>query len=301
MTPLSRNVERLAHLDLPGGGQVIVKNGYAYVGHMKPPFGTSIIDVSNPKNPQVVAEIKLDDEYSHTHKVRVIGDLMITNVEQNNRHFLRRAEKIPGALEKLEKSLGRSPRDSELASELTVTESDIQILKSALKRGYHDGGFKLYDISNRTQPKLIHYEKTFGCGTHRFDADENYAYISTEMPGFSGNILVNYDIKNPSHPIEVSRWWLPGQHLAGGEQPTWEGHNNRLHHAMRVGDELWAAVWHAGFRVLDVSNIREPITAASYDYHPPFPEPTHTIMPLEHKINGRRIAVIRSSSLRSPG
>lgn len=290
-TPLARNVKRLAHLDLPGGGQIIVENGYAYIGHMKPPFGTSIVDVSNPKKPKLVAEIKLDDEYSHTHKVRVVGDMMITNVEQNNRHFLRQAEKISETVNRLEKSLGHLPSNGELARELKVGEKDIPILKDALDRGYHQGGFKLYDISDRAQPKLIHHEKTFGFGVHRFDADENYAYVSTEMQGYVGNILVIYDIKDPKRPTEVSRWWLPGQHLAGGEQPTWKGYKNRLHHAMRVGDELWASVWHAGFRVIDVSDIGRPTTVASYDYHPPFPEPTHTIMPLERTINGRRVAV----------
>ena len=289
--PLARNVKRLAHLDLPGGGQIIVKGGYAYIGHMKPPFGTSIVDVSNPNKPKLIAEIKLDDEYSHTHKVRVIGDLMITNVEQNNRHFLRKAEQIPLAVAKLEESLGLPPSDSQLAQQLAVGEQDIPILQDALKRGYHEGGFKLYDISNRAKPKLIHHEKTFGFGTHRFDADENYAYISTEMHGYIGNILMIYDIKDPRRPIEVSRWWLPGQHLAGGERPTWNGYGSRLHHAMRVGDELWASVWHAGFRVIDVSDINRPTTVASYDYHPPFPEPTHTVMPLEQTIDGRRIAV----------
>src|SRR3546814_2745872 len=38
---LARNIRRIAHLDLPGGGQVVVQDGYAYVGHMKPPYGRS--------------------------------------------------------------------------------------------------------------------------------------------------------------------------------------------------------------------------------------------------------------------
>lgn len=43
------NLKHIGHLDLPGGGQVSVKEGIAYVGHMAPPIGTSIVDVSNPK------------------------------------------------------------------------------------------------------------------------------------------------------------------------------------------------------------------------------------------------------------
>src|SRR3546814_15033580 len=70
--------------------------------------------------------------------------------------------------------------------------------------------------------------------------DADYAYISTEMEGYLGNILVTYDLKDPAHPQEVSRWHMPGQHIAAGETPTWKGYKNRLHHAMRVGAEMLA-------------------------------------------------------------
>ena len=290
-TGLARNVKRIGHLDIPGGGQVVVKNGYAYVGHMKPPYGTTIVDVSDPANPVIASQIMLDGDASHTHKVRVVGDLMYTNVEQNSRHLLRKGERLPELREKLKASLKRDASDAELAAEIGVGADQIPMLDAARERGYHDGGFKVHDISDRRNPREIAYQKTFGFGVHRFDADEKFAYISTEMEGYLGNILVIYDMANPERPQEVSRWHMPGQHVADGETPTWAGYTHRLHHAMRVGDELWASVWHAGFRVIDVSDIRNPKTVASHNYHPPFPEPTHTVMPLENRIGGRRIAV----------
>jgi hypothetical protein len=289
---LARNLRRVGHLDIPGGGQVVVQDGYAYVGHMKPPHGTSIIDVSDPANPKLVGAVELADGYSHTHKVRVVGDLMFTNVEQNDRHFLRKGERLPELRAKLASDLGSPPGDAELAAELGVQADDIPALDAARERGYADGGFRVYDVSDKTAPKLIADHKTFGFGVHRFDVDERYAYISTEMEGYIGNILVIYDLADPARPQEVSRWWMPGQHLAGGETPTWQGYKNRLHHALRVGDELWASVWHAGFRVIDVSDITRPRTVAAHDYHPPFPEPTHTVLPLDQPIDGRRIAVV---------
>ncbi len=290
-TELSRNIRRVGHLDLAGGGQVVVDGDYAYVGHMKPPHGTSIIDIADPAKPRVVATIELQGDASHTHKVRVVDDVMIVNVEQNNRHFLRKGERLPALRASLGDTLGRAPTDIDLAQALGVDEADVAVLDTARERGYRDGGFRIYDISDRSRPRLLHHEKTFGFGVHRFDVDQSYAYMSTEMEGYIGNILVIYDIRNPSRPEEVSRWWMPGQHLAGGEKPAWSGYRNRLHHAMRVGDELWASVWHAGFRVIDVSDISRPTTVASHDYHPPFPEPTHTVMPVEVPIDGRRIAV----------
>src|SRR3546814_16667299 len=59
---------------------------------------------------------------------------------------------------------------------------------------------------------------------------------------------------------------------------------------MRCGDELWAAVWNAGIRVIDVSDLTKPRTIGAYDYHPAIPEPTHTVMPFERPIGGRHIA-----------
>jgi hypothetical protein len=223
--------------------------------------------------------------------VRVVGDLMVTNVEQNSRHLLRKGDALPLVRAQLAQALGRSATDAEIAAELGVDAGQIPELDMARVRGYRDGGFKIYDISDRSRPREIACRRTFGFGVHRFDVDDRYAYISTEMEGYLGNILVVYDIKDPQRPEEVSRWHMPGQHIAGGETPSWQGYKNRLHHALRVGDELWASVWHAGFRVIDVSDIRAPRTIASHDYHPPFPEPTHTVLPLQQPIDERRIAI----------
>ena len=288
---LARNILRIGRIDIPGGGQVVVDGNYAYVGHMKPPHGTTILDISDPANPQIVSTIDLPDPYSHTHKVRVVGDLMFTNVEQYDRHFMRKSADLAALRAHLTEALGRAPNDGEIAQELGVDAARIGELDAELKRGYDAGGFRIYDIADRSAPKLLSHTLTHGFGVHRFDVDENYAYISTEMEGYIGNILVIYDIADAGAPREVGRWWMPGQHLAGGEKPSWKGYKTRLHHALRVGDEMWASVWHGGFRVLDVSDISDPRTIAAHDYHPPFPEPTHTILPLPEPIDGRRIAV----------
>ena len=84
-----------------------------------------------------------------------------------------------------------------------------------------------------------------------------------------------------------------------GEKPTWSGKRHRLHHALRFGDEMWASVWHGGFRIVDIADIARPRTVASYNYHPPFPEPTHTVMPVPQQIRGRRIALAIDLSRRN--
>ena len=75
--PLLRH---LARLDIPGGGQVVAEGDHAFVGHMHPPEGTSIIDVADPRRPRIVSQVSLP-AHTHSHKVRVHGDIMLVNNE----------------------------------------------------------------------------------------------------------------------------------------------------------------------------------------------------------------------------
>jgi hypothetical protein len=290
---LARNVRRVGHLDLPGAGQVNINGRYAYVGHIpnKDDLGTSIVDIADPANPRVVTTVSVDDPTSHSHKVRVAGDLMIVNHERNPTAAGRRAQDMPAIRRGLRESLGRDPTRAELLQKLNLAEADLVAIEKDEARPYRNGGFRIFDVSAPAKPKLIHHQLTGGIGVHRFDMDERYAYISTEIEGFVGNILVIYDLRDPSKPQEVSRWWMPGQHIAAGEKPTWPGKRHRLHHALRFGDEMWASCWHGGFRIVDISDIAKPKTAAAYNYHPPFPEPTHTVVPVPVKLGGKRIAL----------
>jgi hypothetical protein len=289
----ARNVRRLGHLDLPGAGQVNVHGHYAYVGHIpnKQDLGTSIIDIADPTNPRLIATVNVGDLGSHSHKVRVAGDIMVVNHERNMTAVGRRAEQMPGVRRELREALGREPTRAELAQKLSVTEAGVEEIEAAEKTPYRNGGFRIFDIPDRTKPKLIHHQLTGGGGVHRFDMDDRYAYISTEMDGFLGAMLVTYDMRDPQRPQEVSRWWLPGQNIAAGEKPDWSGKRHRLHHALRFGNEMFASCWHGGFRIVDVAELSKPKTVASYNYHPPFPEPTHTVMPVPDKIGGKRIAL----------
>jgi hypothetical protein len=290
---LAHNVRRLGHLDLKGAGQVTISGRHAYVGHLpnREQLGTTILDVSEPARPRVIATVTLDDPRSHSHKVRVAGDLMVVNHEHNPTAVGRRAEELPRVARELTDALARAPTAAELAQKLNVTEEAVREIEAEARRGYHEGGFKVYDVSNPAQPREIVHQRTGGIGVHRFDMDERYAYISTEMAGYVGNILVIYDIRDPRRPAEVSRWWMPGQHVAGGETPSWPGRAHRLHHALRFGDQLWASCWHAGFSILDVGDLARPRAIGGYNYHPLFPEPTHTVMPVPQLRSGARIAL----------
>lgn len=74
-------MRRVGYLDVPGGGQVVVDRGFLYIGHMEPPHGTSIVDVSDPSRPRLVAQVSVPANI-HSHKVRVVGDFMLVNYER---------------------------------------------------------------------------------------------------------------------------------------------------------------------------------------------------------------------------
>ena len=38
-----------------------IENGYAYVGHIDPPYGTSIVDVHDPKHPKLVSQLEVPE------------------------------------------------------------------------------------------------------------------------------------------------------------------------------------------------------------------------------------------------
>ncbi len=79
--PQAWNTKLLSHIDCPGGGQVWVEGTTLYIGHMRNPGGTTIVDVSDPRQPRTIARIDVPDGW-HSHKVRVSGDIMVVNHEK---------------------------------------------------------------------------------------------------------------------------------------------------------------------------------------------------------------------------
>ena len=292
---LAHNVTRLSRLDLPGSGQVYVDGKYAYFGHItnKERLGTSIVDISDPKKPKLVSQIKLDDPESHSHKARVIGDIMIVNSERNGTAIGRKAAELPKLrTQTCARRSGASRRHKELAEKLGVKESDIAAVEAEAKTPYQQR--RLQDL-RRLRPREAEADLVPRAPTASACTASTWTRTTrTSRPrpkATSATSSSSTTSANPTKPEEVSKWWIPGQHLAGGEKPTWPGRQHRLHHTLRVGDRLYAGCWHGGVRIVDVSDIRKPKTIGAYNYHPPFPEPSHTFMALPKKIDGRQIAV----------
>lgn len=241
---MAYNTRHLSKLDIAGGGQIYVQGNIAYVGHMRAHEGTSIIDVADPRNPRVLANIP-STALSHAHKVRTVGKLMVVNVE--------------------------------------TAERDID-------RPYSEGGIRIFSIEDPSKPEELGFFGVTGIGIHRFDFDGTYAYLSSSMDGYLHNIVLIVDCSDPRNPREVSRWWMPGQWIAGGETPE-RSRRIGCHHPLRFGDRLYVGYLNGGVVILDISDITRPRMIGHHDYHPAFPSITHTFARMPFKIDGRDIAV----------
>ncbi|MDH7797529.1 MULTISPECIES: hypothetical protein [unclassified Beijerinckia] len=177
------------------------------------------------------------------------------------------------------------------ANGLMLVNHEIVSPDIAAKEGLR-GGLGIYDISNPHAPREITRWQCDGTGVHRFTFDGRYAYISPEIDGYIGNIVMILDLADPVRPREVGRWWMPGQWIAGGETPSWPDRQHRCHHAIRRDDRLYVSYWHGGGVLLDISDMSQPKQISGFDWSPPFPWPTHSLVPVPFAINGRRYLIV---------
>ena len=128
---------------------------------------------------------------------------------------------------------------------------------------------------------------------HRYDFDGRYVYISPTCEGYIGNIMMILDLARPEKPEEVGRWWIPGQHAAGGEEYPWDDYvKPRCHHPLRFGDRLYVSYWHHGFFILDISDMSAPKLVSGVNSGPAHPHPTHTALRMPGKLKGRDILLV---------
>lgn len=162
-----------------------------------------------------------------------------------------------------------------------------------------DEGVLIWDVKDDpVHPKLLGHFHTGGTGTHRNGYwGGRYVHLAAGVPGYSGNIYVIIDIDDPTHPVEVGRWWVPGQHVAGGETPE---PAVSLHGPPFVeGNLVYLPYGAAGMIILDIRDVTEPQLVGRLDFAPPFTPniAVHSVLPMP----GRGIAVTNSEAIASRG
>lgn len=252
----ARNLSFVGYTDQggsPGGTQVMVHKGHAYIGKNE---GVSVIDVTDPRAPRQVAFLAGSPNSWHIH-LQTHDDLLLV-IDSVDFYMVKPVERdyYGKSVEGVHSSL-YGTRGVDFAA-----------------------GMRVYDLSKPAEPRQIGYLPVEGCGLHRIWYDGGrYAYASALLDGFTDHILLIIDIQDPTHPVEAGRWWLPGMWRDGGEVPSW-GNRVALHHAV-VADGIAYGGWRdGGMTILDVRDPSHPELIAHKNWCPPFGGGTHSCLPL---------------------
>ena len=238
-TASSLGLRLLGQHDLAGRGdgmQVMRSGDALYVAHNGTSgAGTSILDVSAPGRPVLVAQWDAPPN-THTHKVQVADGLLLVNHEG-----------FP--------------------------------LRPPGPRGPHSAGLAVYSLDDPFKPEQVGFWEAGGKGVHRIVWEGGrFAHMSATPAGFNDRVWVVVDMADPRAPVPVSKWWWPGQWVAGDEEPTWpEGKRYAAHHALTAGNRAYLGYDDANLVVLDIEDMTDPRQIAHLSWGG---GATHTCLPL---------------------
>jgi hypothetical protein len=199
----------------------------------------------------------------------------------------------------------RDPENPRVVKQIPVPQGlhshKVQVVGDTLlvnyeryKGGQGQGGLKVFDVSNPIEPREVGFLPMSGKGVHRMTYwEEPYAYVTGSEEGWNDQFFMIVDVSDPSNPREVGRWWMPGQHLAGGEQLRLPpGRISKLHHALVRGERAYCGWWDHGLVILDISDKEGPELVGHLDFGADQSGCTHTALPLP----GRDVLVVTDES-----
>lgn len=224
-------------------GQKVGGRYYVYLGHFWS-GGVSVVDVSDPAAPDVIAYLPSPTPNTWHINLQVADGLLMLANERV----------IPG--------WGTLPPESPY--EAGVQFYDVQ--NPAAPR------------------KLGAWKTTGSGTHRNWYAGGRYAYLAASEEGYAGRFLLILDVSDPEEPREAGRWWLPGQAVKLGEQPWWPtehraGHFT-LHGVIPSGNLAYLAYEDFGIKILDVADPTHPRLVGEWNAHPPFAGYSHTTLPL---------------------
>jgi hypothetical protein len=255
---LALNMKLISHHEMGGFGGVgegmgmqKTKDGrrVMWLGHEGAPKNFTAIDVTDPKNPRMIIQTELPHNKMRSNNLEVLGDTMFVS------HQIRGQP-------------GTTP-----------------------------AGFDIWDIAKPEEPKKItHFDASgpHSLGVHcLWCVDGEYLHMSSGAPDFQPRHPNDHqfyriiDVRNLSKPVEVGRWWYPGQKEGDAapalpRHPKFDGgyrpHNIQVY--PERPDRAYVAYIDGGVVILDISDKAHPKEISRYNYSPPYNGFTHTALPL---------------------
>ena len=254
---LSKKMRLLAQHDLGGFGNCgegmviqLARDGrrVLWLAHESAPKNVTAVDVTEPRKPVVILQTDLPHGDMRSNSLDLVGDLLVVAYQT------------------------REP-------------------------GMRPAGFEIFDVADPGRPRSVALFDASGPASrgvhHLWFVDGAYVHLAGGAPDFTPRNRKDdqcyriVDVRQPTRPVEVGRWWLPGTREGDAEPPPtrhtkidagFRAHNTNVY--PRRPDRAWIGYLDGGAIVLDISDMARPRLVSRWDYHPPFPGFTHTLLPL---------------------
>ena len=254
--PITWNFKLLSHHLLDGFGGMgegmsiqIAPDGrrILWLAHESAPKNFTAVDVSDPRKPKVVVQTDLPQAHMRSNSLETCGNLMAVAYQTQ-------------------------------------------------KKGQQPAGMELFDISVPEKPKSISF---FDCsgetsrGVHQlWFCDGEYVHTASGAADFKpthpndDQFYRCIDVRNPSKPVELGRWHMPGTKQGDNVMPPprhpldkgYRAHNCNVY--PQRPDRCYLAYIDGGMFVLDISDKANPKRISEWTNSPPYTGFMHTVVPL---------------------
>jgi hypothetical protein len=270
----SRNMRLLAQNDLGGFGNVgegmviqLARDGrrVLWLAHESAPKNVTALDVTDPRKPSVILQTDLPHGDMRSNSLDLAGDLLVVAYQT--------------------KTVGLKP-----------------------------AGFEIFDVGDPGKPKSVAFFDASGPHSrgvhHLWSVDGAYVHVASGAADFKARDPKDdqfyriIDVRQPTKPTEVGRWWLPGTRDGDAEpapvrHPVFDAgfraHNTNVY--PQRPDRAWVGYLDGGAVILDIADKAHPKLVSRWDYHPPFPGFTHTVLPLL----SRGLMIVSDEAVRDGG
>ncbi len=253
----SWNFKLLAQHELGGFGGMgegmsitIAKDGrrIMWLAHESAPKNFTGVDVSDPRNPKVVVQTELPKPYMRSNSLECSANGLMAVAYQTQ------------------------------------------------KVGQQPAGMELFDVSVPEKPRSLSFFDTSGPhsrGVHQlWFCDGEYVHMASGSPDFEpthpndDQFYRCIDVRNPSKPVEVGRWWLPGTRRGDNVAPPprhpidkgYRAHNTNVY--PQRPDRLYLTYIDGGMFVMDIADKSKPQVISHWTNSPPYTGFMHTALPL---------------------
>ncbi len=220
-----------------------------WLAHESAPKNFTGVDVSDPRQPKVVVQTELPQSHMRSNSLEVTGHIMAVAYQTQ-------------------------------------------------RPGQKPAGMELFDMSRPEAPKSIAFFDASGPhsrGVHQlWFCDGEFVHMSAGAADFIPHNQLDdqcyrvFDVRNPTKPVEVGRWWLPGTRVGDSAPPPvrhrpphdkgFRAHNTNVY--PRRPDRCYLGYIDGGMFVLDIADKARPKVIGGWDNSPPYTGFCHTVLPL---------------------